>query len=111
MASLVVALSLVAAPTGLPAASCLATDRPSEMACQPGCCADKACCETSPNPTEPTAQPLARSGHHQPRVNAIPLVAVVTPVIPVATASHVFSSTECSAHSPPLLELICIRLI
>jgi len=111
MASLMVGLALVAATAELPAATCLTTSGQSEMACKPGCCADKACCETTPNPTEPTTQPLARSGHNQPRVNALPSVLVVAPVIQTPTGLHVSSSTECSAHSPPLLELICIRLI
>ena len=111
MAFLMAGLALVSATAELPAATCLAKNAPSEMACKPGCCADKGCCETSPNPTEPTAQPLARSGQHQPRVNAIPAIAVAAPVIPAATASLVFFSVECGAHSPPPLELNCIRLI
>jgi hypothetical protein len=70
-----------------------------------------ACCATSAERTGPPAQPLAKSGLDQQNVSAIPAIAAMALAIPAATESHVFSSTEGRAHSPPLLALICIRLI
>jgi hypothetical protein len=111
MASLIVGLALVAATVQLPAATCLMTNAPSEKACRPGCCANKTCCETTPKRTELPAQPLARSGVDQQNVSAMPQIAAVVLVMPAATESHCFSSTERRAHSPRPLALLCIRLI
>ena len=111
MALLMVGLALVAVTAGLPAATCLMTNAPGEMACKPGCCADKACCETSPKSTEPAPQPLARPGPQQPKVNAIPAIEVAAPVSPAVTELPVFFRVKCGAHSPLPLERNCIRLI
>lgn len=109
--ALTVGLALVGATVRLPAATCIVTNASSEKACKPGCCANKACCETSSKHTGPPAQPLAKSSIDQQNVTAISAIAAVTLVMPAATESHVFSSTECRAHSPRPLALICIRLI
>jgi hypothetical protein len=110
--SVAVGLALFTATVRLPAAPCMVTNTPSQKACQPGCCANKACCETSHERTGPPVQPLTKSGADQQNISAIPTTVEVTLVTPVAaTASHVFSSAECIAHSPPPLALICIRLI
>lgn len=111
MASLTIGLALVAAPVRLPAATCIVANTPGEKACSPGCCANKACCETSLNHTGPPAQPLAKSGLDQQNVSPIAAISAVALLTPVATESHVFSSTEGRAHSPPPLALFCIRLI
>jgi len=108
-AALTVGLVLVGTTVGLPAATCVATDALSKMACRPGCCADKTCCDAAPKRAEAPAQPLARSNPDQQI--AIPAIAGVALVRPAAIAAHVFSATERRAHSPPPLELICIRLI
>lgn len=108
-AALTVGLVLAGTTVGLLVATCVATDASNEMACRPGCCADKACCATAPKRTEAPAQPLARSGPDQQV--ALPAVAGVALARPAAIEAPVFSGTECRAHSPPPLELICIRLI
>jgi hypothetical protein len=109
MAAFTLGLVLAGGTVGLSAAACVATDAPSKMACRPGCCADKACCDTAPKRTQAPAQPLARSAPDQQI--AIPEITGVALVRPAAIEAHVFSGTECRAHSPPPLELICIRLI
>jgi hypothetical protein len=56
-------------------------------------------------------QPPARSSVEQQNIAALAsIVAVPLPNQPAAE-QFVFSSAKCSAHSPPLLALICIRLI
>jgi hypothetical protein len=110
--SVMVATALFGASMRLPAASCILSNMPSEKACTPGCCANKTCCKTSQKNTAPPVQPLAKSGFNQQNIVALPaMVAVALPNPAVATESPVFSSAECTAHSPAPLALICIRLI
>jgi hypothetical protein len=108
--SVLLATAVFVAPMRLPAASCILSNAPSEKACLPGCCANKACCKTSHKNTTPPAQPFAKSGSDQ-NVVAIPSTVSAIALIQAAADSSVFSSAECTAHSPPPLALICIRLI
>jgi len=106
-----IALALFAATVRLPAAPCIVTNTPSPDACQPGCCANKACCATSHQRTGPPVQPLAKLSSDQQNVTIIPATIVFALLVQAATESRVLSSAERMAHSPPLLSLTCIRLI
>jgi hypothetical protein len=109
--SLGVGLALFAATVRLPEAPCIVTNTPSPEACQPGCCANKACCVTSHERTGPPVQPLAKSTADQQNVATIPATIVLALPVQVATEPRNLSGTESMAHSPPLLSLTCIRLI
>jgi hypothetical protein len=109
--SVAVGLALFAAAIRLPAAPCIVTNTPSEKACQPGCCANKTCCETSSQRTGPPVQPLAKSGSDYQHIATLPPTVAITVLQRVAEESPVLPSVEGSAHSPPPLALICIRLI
>jgi hypothetical protein len=109
--SFAVGLALFAATVRLPAAPCMLTNAPSERACQPGCCANKACCETSYQRTGPPVQSLAKSGADQQNIATLPATVAVVVLNEAATGSSFFPSAEDSAHSLPPLALSCIRLI
>jgi len=110
--SVAVGLALFVATVRLPAVPCMITNTPSEKACQPGCCPNKTCCETSHQRTGPPVQPLSKSGAEQSNIVTLPAtIAVAVVYEPATTESFVFSSADCTAHSPALLALICIRLI
>jgi hypothetical protein len=110
--SIAVGLALCAATVRLPASSCILSNASSPTACQPGCCANKNCCETSHERTGPPGQPLAKSSIDQQNISATPATVAVAPATPAATIeSRFFSSAEWVEHSPTPLELICIRLI
>jgi hypothetical protein len=110
--SVMVATALFGASMRLPAASCILSNAPSEKACKPGCCANKTCCKTSQKNTAPPVQPLAKSGSDQQNIAALPAMVAVAVLNQAATTeSPIFSSAECTAHSPAPLTLICIRLI
>jgi len=110
--SVAVGLALFAAAVRLPAgATCIVTNTSSEKACQPGCCANKACCATSHERTGPPVQPLAKSPSDQQNVATVPAVIAFALPVQVATESRILSSAECIAHSPPPLALSCICLI
>jgi hypothetical protein len=109
--SVAVGLALFAATVRLPATPCFVTNTPSEKACQLGCCANKVCCATSHERTGPPVQPFAKSGLDQQNLATPPSVVAAVVLNQTATESLVFLSVEGTAHSPPPLALICIRLI
>src|SRR2546428_9817073 len=109
--SVILATALFFGAIRLPAAPCILSNAPSEKACAPGCCANKTCCETSHQRTGPPVQPLAKSGSDQQNIAALPPAVAVVVVNQAATDSSFFPSAEPTAHSPPPLALICIRLI
>jgi len=109
--SLVTAVALVATPFHASARTCIVTDSPIQKACQPGCCANKTCCATSPKNTAPVSQPLAKSGSDQQNVAVLPSQRALALLRPGAIASSFFSCEDSAAHSPPRLALTCIRLI
>ena len=118
LSRIIISVSLVAAlfiavPLRLSARSCIASNPSSEQACQSNCCANKACCEMSHERTGSPVQPLAKSGADQQNMSAIPAtvaVALATP-LPARESDRPRFSAESTAHSPPPLALICIRLI
>jgi hypothetical protein len=109
--SLAVGLALFAVTVRLPAAPCIVANTPSSEACQPGCCANKACCATSQERTGPPVQPLAKSSPDQQNVATITATIVFASPVQVATEPRNLLGAERMAHSPPLLSLTCIRLI
>src|SRR2546422_168963 len=76
-----------------------------------GCWENNSCCETSHKRSGPPVQPLAKAGSDQPNIAILASTVPVAVFDQVATELFVFLSAECSAHSPPPLTLICIRLI
>jgi hypothetical protein len=59
--SIAVLAVFAAAPLGISAPSCILSNVRSEKACQPGSCANKACCATSSKHTGTDPQPLAKT--------------------------------------------------
>jgi len=110
--AVMLATALFVAPMRVSAAACILSNAPSEKMCQPDCCANKACCETSHERTGPSVQPMAKAGSDYKSIatNA-PAVAAAPATQLTATKLRVSLSAECVAHSPPPLALICIRLI
>src|SRR5437667_12030352 len=108
--SMLVLVAFAASPASLSARQSILSTVSSEKACQSSCCGNQTCCATSPKNSAPT-QPLAKSGSDQQNVTTLPSVGAVAALIPAAGTSSIFSSRDCTAHSPPPLALICIRLI
>jgi hypothetical protein len=111
MISVAMAAALFVAPVNMSARTCIVSDAPAEKACQLDCCANKTCCATSKKNTAPVSQPLAKYGSDQQSVATSPSAVAVIGLSPAAVTSSIFSSRDCTAHSPPPLALICIRLI
>jgi hypothetical protein len=111
MISVAMAAALLVAPVSISARYCILLNAAAEKACQPGCCANKTCCATSQKNTAQAAQPLAKSGSDQQTIATLPSLVAVAALIPAAETSSIFSSRDCTAHSPPPLALSCIRLI
>ena len=61
--------------------------------------------------TGPPVQPLAKSSSHQQNIASLASTVPVAVFNYAKDESLIFSSAEVSAHSPPPLALICIRLI
>jgi hypothetical protein len=105
------AASVVLAPMQMSARTCILRDSPVQKACLPNCCANKTCCATSQKTTAPPVQPLTKSGSDQQNIATLPSTVAIAILDEPATELSVFSSVSRSAHSPPPLALICIRLI
>jgi hypothetical protein len=111
MMSVALAVALVAAPVRISARSCILVNAPTQKACQPVCCANKTCCQTSHKNTSPPAQPLAKFGSDQGNIATLPVPIAVAVLNYAPVESFVFSSAGRAVHSPAPLALICIRLI
>ena len=110
--SLVVAMTLLVAAMPLSARSCILSNVANEKACQPGCCANKKCCETSEKNRAIPSQPLAKSGADQQSIVASPSATAIVGVDQDTTPKSVLRlGATGSSHPPPTLALICIRLI
>src|SRR5712692_6620189 len=109
--SLLVAMTIVLAPVGLSARPCVVINTPSEKACQPACCANKTCCETSHRRTGAPVQPFAKSGSDQQNIATLPSAVAVAALTLTATSSSIFRSQDCTVHSPPDLAALCTLLI
>jgi hypothetical protein len=108
---LVVVAALFSATVRLPAAPCIVTNTPGPKACQPGCCANKACCATSHERTGPPVQPLAKSGLDQQNFAALPVTTAPLLTLSISNESKIVSQAEPTAHSPPRLSMLCTFLI
>ena len=105
------ATALVTAPVSLTARSCILSSAPAQQACKPACCANKTCCATSSEHKSTPSQPLTK-GDSSYKVNATPVALPIVPPSPESGAQQIPAfNAKCSAHSPPTLALICIRLI
>jgi hypothetical protein len=111
MVCLAIVAALFSASVRLPAAPCMVTNTPGPKACQPGCCANKACCATSQERTGPPIQPLAKSGLDQQNFAALPATTAPLLKLPSSSESKIVSHAEPAAHSPPRLPLLCTFLI
>jgi hypothetical protein len=109
--SVAVGLALFAATVRLPASTCILSNISTQKACQPGCCANKSCCETSDERTGPPVQPLAKTSIDQQNIAPPPSTMVVAMLSQPATQLAIFPGADGVVHSPPPLALICIRLI
>jgi hypothetical protein len=109
--SAAMAAALITAPVSLTARSCILSSAPAQQACKPGCCANKTCCATSSEHKSTPSHPLTKADSSY-KVNATSVALPVVLPRPESGAQRfpVFN-TESSAHSPPKLALICIRLI
>jgi hypothetical protein len=110
--SLAIVAALFSASVRLPAAPCIVTNTPGPKACQPGCCANKACCTTSHQRTGPPAQPLAKSGLDQQNLAALPATpAPILLTLSGSSQSTILFPAEPVAHFPPRLSMLCTFLI
>ena len=109
--SMAMTAALCTAPMANTARSCILSSAPVQQACKPGCCANKTCCATSSQHKSNPSQPLTKTDSVY-KVNA---TAVALPVVSPSPESGAQQfpafNAERSAHSPPTLALICIRLI
>jgi len=109
--SLAITAVLFVAPMGVTARSCILSSAPAQQACKPGCCANKTCCATSSEHKSTPAHPLTKADSSY-KVSAASVALPVVPPSPEFGAQRfAVSNAERSAHSPPTLALICIRLI
>jgi len=109
--SVAMTAALVTAPVSFASRSCILSSAPAQQACKPGCCANKTCCATSSEHKSAPSQPLTK-GDSSYKVSAASVALAVVPPSPESWAQRfpVFN-VESTAHSPPTLTLICIRLI
>lgn len=112
MISAFAAVTLVAAPIGSAARSCILLNTESQKACKPRCCANMTCCVTSPKNTAPASQPLATSSSSSD-TNTItaPTEFAVLPHQLSEDRSVIRRDLAFAALSPPRLPLLCTFLI
>jgi hypothetical protein len=106
-----VGFALCAVTLRLPATPCVLSNASSPVACKPGCCANKTCCQTSHERTGAPSQPFAKSASDQQNLATPPATIAAFVLNQTATEPVVFSRVEWTAHSLPPLALTCIRLI
>src|SRR5438132_1708356 len=111
MISVVLAVVLFASPASISARSCILSNAPTQKPCQPACCANKTCCETSQKNTAPPVQPLAKPGPDQGNITTLPSPVAVAVLNYAPAEAFVFSSADHGTHSLAPLALTCIRLI
>jgi hypothetical protein len=109
--SMAMAAALFTAPVGVAARSCILTNAPSQKACQPGCCANKTCCATSPKNTAPSSQPLAKADSAQQLSATCFAAALPLSSCEVGAEQFRFQAAAPLANSPPRLALLCTFLI
>ena len=114
LSRIIVSLAMIAVLFTVPmgtARSCILSSAPAQQACKPGSCANRTCCATSSEHKSSSSQPLTKADSSY-KVNATPVaLSVVPPSLESGAQRFPVSNAKCSAHSPPPLALICIRLI
>jgi hypothetical protein len=110
--SVALVAAVAAAPIRMSARTCIVSDTPSQKACQPGSCANKACCAMSSKHTGPVSPPLAKSGS-APELNATCLttVSAIAPDCAALDRQFSFSRAPTCAIAPPQLAALCTFLI
>jgi hypothetical protein len=103
--------ALVTAPIGLSARSCIFSSS-AEKACQPACCANKTCCETSTKKSAPVSQPLAKSASGS-ELNATFAATAIVPAPDITSLDRDLSSLRAPscAIASPQLAVLCTFLI
>jgi hypothetical protein len=109
--SFAIVATLFCASVRLPAAPCIVTNTPGPKACEPGCCKNKKCCETSHERTGPASQPLAKAGLDQQNLVPLALPISAPSLLSLPNEKQVASYAEPTTHSPPRLPLLCTFLI
>lgn len=111
MISLVMSAVLFTAPVGFGARSCILSSAPVQQGCKRNCCANKTCCATSSEHKSTPSHPLTKANSSY-KVNAAAIALSIVPRSPESSSKRFsVANAEFSAHSPPTLALICIRLI
>jgi len=109
--SLAMTAVLFTAPVTVTARACMLSSAPEQQACKPGSCANKTCCATSSDHKSTASHPLTKADSSY-KVNATFIaLSVVAPSPESGAQRFAVYNAESSAHSPPTLALICIRLI
>jgi hypothetical protein len=110
--SVLLTATFVVALLPVSARPCILSNVASEKACQPKCCANQTCCETSAKNTSAPSQPLAKTDAGQ-RLNALSFTAVTTPLPSYEPAAKriQFDSVAVIAASSPQLAVRCTFLI
>ena len=108
--SFVAIAALLAAPIHLSARTCIISDAPIHKACQPGCCANKACCATSQK-AAPVSQPFAKNNSTF-EFNATCVAAVNLPASDYISLGRQFSFLRANSCAIcPQLAVLCTFLI
>jgi len=103
--------ALLAGPVQLSARPCVLINAPSEKACQPACCANKTCCDTSHRNTGATSQPFAKNqSDQQPTATFFAIVKQPLPNSGAETERSGFQTLAAKVPSPRLA-LLCSFLI
>ena len=110
--SLAVFAALTFGAIRLPAVSCILSNSTGETACQPGCCANKACCVISAENTRMPSPPPANSSAHDELTAVLANVVLLAlpaemPVIDQPLAPRSIAPPP----SVPRLALFCTFLI
>jgi hypothetical protein len=109
--SLAMMTVLLVATIRLPASPCVVTNTASDKPCRMGCCANKTCCATSHKRTGAPNQPAAKSSVDQQIATMVATACVVAVPNRFAGDANFVPLVGRTNHAPPILALICIRLI
>ena len=107
--SILTMAAFLAGPVHVSARTCIVSDAPIQKACQPGCCANKACCATSTKKSAPL--PFAKNAS-APELTAISPPSISMSRRELVSQARQFSvSRELSLASSPRLAVLCTFLI
>jgi hypothetical protein len=110
--ALLAALTIISAPLPASARTCILSNAASAQACKPACCANMTCCKTSSSNTAPSNQPVAKSIDDSNAALVFgPIATVSISIVDLPLVSIQTSKPNFFAHSPPILALVCARLI